>query len=81
MIAESKIRKRHQTVVPREVRKLKGFAQGQSLLWIIDEASGEIRVIPKPQDYTAFLRGLGKEVWAGIDVDAYVEGERNSGDR
>lgn len=81
MIAESKIGKRHQTVVPREVRKLKGFEEGQSLLWIIDEVSGDVRVIPKPRDYTAFLRGLGKEVWAGIDVDAYLEGERNSWDR
>ena len=26
------------------------------------------------------LRGLGKEVWKEIDVDAYIENERNSWD-
>lgn len=27
------------------------------------------------------LRGLGKEVWEGIDVDQYIEEERNSWNR
>ena len=27
------------------------------------------------------LQGLGKEIWEGVDVDKYIEEERNSWDR
>ena len=27
------------------------------------------------------LRGLGKEIWEGIDVEKYIDDERNSWDR
>jgi hypothetical protein len=32
----------------------------------------------KPQHSILELRGLGKEVWEGVDVDEYIEQERNS---
>ncbi len=35
---------------------------------------------PEPLHSILELRGLGKEVWAGIDVDQYIEQERNSWD-
>ncbi len=33
---------------------------------------------PRPQYSMLELQGLGKEVWEGIDVDRYLEEERNS---
>ena len=36
------------------------------------------RVIPKPQHSITELRGLGKEVWNGVDAQEYVDGERYS---
>ncbi len=37
------------------------------------------RVIPKPQHSITELRGLGKEIWNGIDAQEYVDRERASG--
>lgn len=34
----------------------------------------------KPSHSILELRGLGKEIWEGIDVDQYLEEERNSWD-
>ncbi len=39
---------------------------------------GEAR--PKPKHSIMELRGLGKEIWQGIDVEKYIEEERNSWD-
>jgi hypothetical protein len=37
-------------------------------------------VMPRPQRSLLELRGLGKELWSSIDVDQYLEEERNSWD-
>jgi hypothetical protein len=36
------------------------------------------RGITKPRHSIMELEGLGKEVWQGIDVEKYIEEERNS---
>jgi hypothetical protein len=36
------------------------------------------RVLPKPKRSILELRGLGKEVWNGIDAQEYVNQERAS---
>lgn len=36
------------------------------------------RVMPKPKRSILELRGLGKEVWDGIDAQEYVNQERAS---
>jgi len=35
---------------------------------------------PKPSRSILELRGLGKEMWQSVDVDQYIEEERNSWD-
>ena len=35
-------------------------------------------MIPKPKRSILELRGLGKEVWRGIDAQEYVNQERDS---
>ena len=39
------------------------------------------RVQAKPAHSITELRGLGKEIWEGIDVAKYIDEERNSWDR
>jgi hypothetical protein len=46
----------------------------EALLVRADESAGEA---PRPHSILE-LRGLGKEVWSGVDPDAYVEQERSS---
>jgi hypothetical protein len=38
------------------------------------------QISPKPLHSILELEGLGKEIWEGIDVDKYIEQERNSWD-
>lgn len=39
------------------------------------------RLVARRQHSILELEGLGKELWQGIDVDQYLEEERNSWDR
>ena len=39
------------------------------------------RVTDRPKHSIMELEGLGKEIWEGIDVEKYIEEERNSWDR
>ena len=39
------------------------------------------RVQAKPAHNITELRGLGKEIWEGVDVEKYINEERNSWDR
>lgn len=32
----------------------------------------------EPVDHVAAMRGLGREVWEGIDVQEYIRGERET---
>jgi hypothetical protein len=36
---------------------------------------------PRPRRSILELRGLGKEIWEGIDTDAYIKAERDSWER
>jgi hypothetical protein len=38
------------------------------------------QVKPEPEHTFQELRGLGKELWRSVDVDQYLEEERNSWD-
>jgi hypothetical protein len=38
------------------------------------------QVTAEPQHSIMELKGLGKEVWEGIDVEKYIDEERNSWD-
>ena len=38
------------------------------------------KIKPKQKRSILEFEGLGKEIWEGIDVDQYIEGERNSWD-
>lgn len=70
----TKLSSRNQTVVPSRVRKALGLKKGSRLYWRIMKIGRELKAIadPKPIDWAAFSRGLGKESWKGIDVDEYI---------
>ena len=49
-------------------------------LQLIEELAANIRqqIATQPRHSIIELEGLGKEVWQGIDVEKYIEEERNS---
>jgi AbrB family looped-hinge helix DNA binding protein len=71
-----KVSSRYQIAVPRIAREHLGIEKGDRLL--IDVQDGVLVLLPCPQDYAERLRGLHREVWAGVDTDAYLHEERDA---
>ncbi|NEP13430.1 MAG: hypothetical protein F6K14_25130 [Symploca sp. SIO2C1] len=65
-----------------EVRSLAESLTPNEQIQLIEELLGSIRqrvtLTPKPKRSILELRGLGKEVWHGIDAQDYVNQERDS---
>jgi AbrB family looped-hinge helix DNA binding protein len=76
-MAESvKVSSRYQIAVPREARRRLNIREGDRLL--VDVQDGLLILIRQPQDYVAHLAGLHREIWDGVDPDAYLERERDA---
>ena len=69
-----KVSSRYQISVPRSVRDRLGIESGDRLL--VDVQDGLWILLPQPQDHTARLAGLHRDVWAGLDTTAYLQEER-----
>ena len=71
-----KVSSRYQIAVPRVARERLNIQSGDRLL--VDIQDGLLILLPEPQDYTAHMAGLHREVWAGLDTTAYLEEERDA---
>jgi hypothetical protein len=65
-----------------EVRRLAENLTPDEQMRLIEDLSKSIRqrvtLTPKPKRSILELRGLGKEIWNGIDAQEYVNQERDS---
>jgi hypothetical protein len=65
-----------------EVRRLAENLTPEEQMRLIEELSRLIRqkvtLTPKPKRSILELRGLGKEIWEGVDAQEYVNKERDS---
>jgi AbrB family looped-hinge helix DNA binding protein len=73
-----KVSTKHQIVVPSEARRALGIAAGDRLE--VEVTPDAIVLRPRPQRAGARLRGLGREVWQGIDPVDYVRELRQEWD-
>ncbi|MDI9607318.1 AbrB/MazE/SpoVT family DNA-binding domain-containing protein [Candidatus Sordicultor fermentans] len=71
-----KLGSRYQIVIPAEIRKSMGLSERDELL--VAKSGNAIVIIPKPKSYADHLMGLHKNVWQGVEPDAYVREERDS---
>jgi AbrB family looped-hinge helix DNA binding protein len=71
-----KVSSKHQIAVPSAVRRELGIKAGDYLLMGVRD--GVIVLMPEPQDWVETSRGLGRDVWEGVDPVAYVRGERGA---
>jgi AbrB family looped-hinge helix DNA binding protein len=71
-----KVSSRYQIAVPRIAREHLKIEKGDHLL--VDVQDGILVLLPCPQDYADRLAGLHREVWAGLDTDAYLHQEREA---
>ena len=67
---------KRQIAIPRALCERLGIRIGQQL--VLMEASGQLVLTPKPASYAKVLRGLGKNVWKGVDPLEYIRRERAS---
>ncbi len=71
-----KVSAKYQIAVPQIARKKLNIKQGDRLL--VDVQDGVIVLIPQPKRYTEYLQGLHGEIWKGVDVQKYLNGERDA---
>ncbi|MBX6772587.1 MAG: AbrB/MazE/SpoVT family DNA-binding domain-containing protein [Chloroflexi bacterium] len=76
MAVRVKVSKKYQIAVPSEVRKQLGIKSGDELL--VELRNGYIVLLPEPHNYSQRLRGLHREVWAGVEPQEYVRHEREA---
>jgi antitoxin PrlF len=76
MAVRVKVNKKCQMAVPSEVRKQLGIKSGDELL--VELRGGYAVLLPEPRDYSERLRGLHRQVWAGIEPKEYVRQEREA---
>jgi AbrB family looped-hinge helix DNA binding protein len=74
-----RVNSRNQIVIPAEAREKLGIKPGDNL--ILDIGNHSILIIRETENHTEELRGLGKEVWADIDTDEWLQQERDSWDK
>lgn len=71
-----KLGSRCQMVLPARIRKALGLSEGDEVL--VTVSGNAAVVVPKPKSYADRLMGLHRDVWQGVDPDAYVREERRS---
>ena len=71
-----KVSAKYQIAVPQIARKKLNIKRGDRLL--VDVQDGVIVLIPQPKRYTDYLQGLHSEIWKDIDVQNYINGERDA---
>ena len=71
-----------QTVAYREALERARQLTPDEQLELLEELAAIVRkrVTAKPKHSIMELKGLGKEIWERIDVEKYIEEERNSWD-
>lgn len=65
-----------QVVIPKKARDVLGIKAGDKL--IFDYRDGVVALLTRPADFVEFTRGLGSEVWEGVDVSEYLVRERET---
>ena len=67
----------YQIVIPKPVREALQLKPEDTLLFLIDGETVILR--PRPDDFTATLRGLHQELWS--DPEAWLEESRDTWER
>lgn len=78
-MARVRVNNKNQIVIPTEARRKLGIKPGDNV--VLDIGKHSILLIREPESYTESMRGLGKEIWADIDTDEWLQRERDSWER
>lgn len=70
-----RVSEKGQIVIPKEMRESIGLEKGDELT--VTQQGEKIILWKKPASYTAWTRGLHKDIWKGVDAAVYVSKERD----
>ncbi len=72
-----------QLTLPKSWRSILGLKPGEKLNATLkkDNSDSALVLSKKPQNWTNYMAGLGKEIWEDVDVDEYIRKERDSWER
>ena len=73
-MAEATLSSKNQIVVPREAREALGISSGDRILIVVRNST--VILLPKPPNYAAAIRGIGR----GTYYRKHVQKERESWD-
>ncbi len=62
--------------IPAEMREQLGIDSGSTLLVGVQDGSLVARI--DPVEYVARMRGLGREIWEGVDPGEFIRQERDA---
>lgn len=82
-LIQSVLSQKYQTVVPSSIRRTMGLRAGDKILWRVDHHGKYAKAIaePAPKDWAAYTRGLGKDLWASVDIGQYINELRDEWQR
>ena len=72
----TKVGKKSQLVIPKNIRNAAGISEGDEL--IIEVIDDKIVLRQKPDSYSKKLKGLHKDLWKNEDAKEYIKRERES---
>lgn len=78
LVVSVKVSTKHQIVVPSEARRSLGIEAGDRLA--VEVTPDSIILRPRTRKAGARLRGLGREIWAGVEPVEYVRRIRQDWD-
>ena len=71
-----KLGNRSQLIIPKKFREKIGIGPGKEVL--LEILGNTIMMKPRPENYTQYMCGLGKDVWDDIEATEYVKREREA---
>lgn len=76
---QSKMSSKNQIVIPASIRQALKLKAGDKIIWNIVRSQDKARAIaaPAPKKWADYTKGLGKDIWRGVDIEKYIHNIRN----
>ena len=67
-------------VIPAELVDIIKEKLGDEFIWDYDKKTNRLFIMKRPESYTDFLSGLGKDMWKSVGGTDYIRQERDEWD-